>query len=53
MDEELPLGTQIGFVKAIDEDSGDNAVIDYAIIGTIFTPLIEYVARISHVSFHS
>jgi hypothetical protein len=34
VDEELPLETQIGFVKAIDEDSGDNAVIDYAIIGT-------------------
>ena len=31
--EELPIGSKIGEVQAIDEDEGDNAVIDYAIIG--------------------
>ena len=33
MKEELPIGSKIGEVQAIDEDEGDNAVIDYAIIG--------------------
>jgi hypothetical protein len=33
VDEELPIGSQIGEVQAIDEDEGDNAIIDYAIIG--------------------
>ena len=30
--EEIPLGSEIGQVVAIDEDEGENAIIDYAII---------------------
>ena len=30
--EEIPLGSEIGQVAAIDDDEGENAVIDYAII---------------------
>ena len=33
VEEELPIGSRIGDVQAIDEDEGDNAVIEYAIIG--------------------
>lgn len=29
--EEVPIGTTIGILEAIDEDIGDNAAIDYAI----------------------
>ncbi len=39
VDEELPIGSQIGEVQAIDEDEGDNAIIDYAIIGNFIKPL--------------
>ena len=35
--EELALGTKIAEVKAVDNDEGDNAVIDYAIIGNVTT----------------
>jgi hypothetical protein len=38
VEEELPIGSRIGDVEALDEDEGDNAVIDYAIIGE-FDPL--------------
>jgi hypothetical protein len=31
--EELPVGTPIGQVTAVDRDEGENAIIDYAIIG--------------------
>lgn len=31
--EEVPVGTVIGQFKAIDEDIGENAEIDYAITG--------------------
>ena len=30
--EEQSIGTQIGQVQAVDQDEGDNAIIDYAII---------------------
>ena len=30
--EEIPLGSRIGEVAAVDADEGDNAVIDYAIV---------------------
>jgi len=39
VDEELPIGSQIGEVQAIDEDEGDNAIIDYAIIGNFIKRL--------------
>ena len=32
MEEELEIGTKIGEVLAVDEDTGKNAIIDYAII---------------------
>ncbi len=32
MFEEIPVGSRIGEVAAVDEDEGDNAVIDYAIV---------------------
>lgn len=32
--EEVPVGTVIGKLEAIDEDIGDNAAIDYAITGS-------------------
>ena len=32
VDEELELGTRLGEVTAIDEDIGENAAINYAII---------------------
>lgn len=31
--EEVPIGTVVGVLEAIDEDIGDNAAIDYAITG--------------------
>ena len=31
--EEVPIGTVIGQLEAIDEDIGENAAIDYAITG--------------------
>ena len=31
--EEIPLGTVIGTVQAVDTDQGENAVIEYAIVG--------------------
>lgn len=31
--EEVPLGTRIGHVTAVDNDQGENAIIEYAIIG--------------------
>lgn len=31
--EEIPVGTVIGKLEAIDEDIGENAAIDYAITG--------------------
>lgn len=31
VEEEVPIGTTIGILKAIDEDIGENAAIDYAI----------------------
>lgn len=31
--EEIPVGTVIGTLEAIDEDIGDNAAVDYAITG--------------------
>lgn len=31
--EEIPVGTIIGKVEAIDEDIGENAAVDYAITG--------------------
>ena len=40
VEEELPVGSRIGDVHAIDEDEGDNAVIDYAIIGEFNRVLI-------------
>ena len=42
------MDTQIGFVKAIDEDSGDNAVIDYAIIGNSISSIL-FVKSKTHV----
>jgi hypothetical protein len=39
VEEELPIGSAIGEVQAIDDDEGDNAVIDYAIIGQYTSPL--------------
>ena len=42
VEEELPVGSRIGDVHAIDEDEGDNAVIDYAIIGEFNRVLILY-----------
>ncbi len=38
VEEELPIGSRIGDVEALDEDEGDNAVIDYAIIGEYNPP---------------
>ncbi len=38
VEEELPIGSRIGDVEALDEDEGDNAVIDYAIIGEFNPP---------------
>ena len=32
--EELPIGSRIGQIKALDLDEDGNSVIDYAIIGT-------------------
>ena len=32
MEEEIPVGSRIGEVSAVDADEGDNAVIDYAIV---------------------
>ena len=40
VEEELPVGSRIGDVHAIDDDEGDNAVIDYAIIGEFNRVLI-------------
>ena len=31
--EESPAGTVVGTVRAVDADEGENAIIDYAIIG--------------------
>lgn len=31
--EEVPIGTVIGQLEAIDEDIDDNAAVDYAITG--------------------
>lgn len=31
--EEIPLGTVIGKLEALDEDIGENAAVDYAITG--------------------
>lgn len=33
--EEVPVGTVIGQLQAVDEDIGDNAAIDYAITGIL------------------
>lgn len=33
--EEVPIGTEIGRLRAIDEDIEENAAIDYAIICTL------------------
>ncbi|XP_015601930.1 cadherin-23 [Cephus cinctus] len=39
--EESPIGTEVGIIEAIDEDIGDNGMIDYVIIygneGALFT----------------
>ena len=32
VEEEIPLGSRIGSVSAVDADEGDNAVTDYAIV---------------------
>jgi hypothetical protein len=43
VDEELPVGSQIGEVEAVDEDEGENAIIEYAIIGKVLNEaIIEY-----------
>jgi hypothetical protein len=34
--EEVPIGTVVGTLEAVDEDIGENAAIDYAITGTDF-----------------
>lgn len=33
--EEVPIGSVIGTLEALDEDTGDNAAIDYIITGNI------------------
>lgn len=33
--EEVPVGTVIGKLEAIDEDIGENAAVDYAITGRV------------------
>ena len=35
VEEELDIGSNIGQVEAIDQDIGENAVIDYAIVGRL------------------
>ena len=35
VEEELDIGSSIGQVEAIDQDIGENAVIDYAIVGRL------------------
>lgn len=32
VEEEIPVGSRIGEVSAVDADEGDNAVIDYEIV---------------------
>ena len=33
--EEIELGTVIGTVQAVDSDEGENAVVEYAIVGKL------------------
>lgn len=41
VEEEAALGTVAGYVSATDNDSGDNALIDYRITGKYFDEFAE------------
>lgn len=45
--EEIPLDTVIGTVQAVDNDEGENAVIEYAIVGTFCFRRFNTVATVS------